>query len=39
MAFCSLDEILRPDVRYEGLCVVENGVARVMLWSGVTIMC
>ena len=30
MAFCSLDEILRPDVRYESLCVVESGVVRVM---------
>lgn len=34
MAFCSLNEILRPDVRYESLCVVESGVARVMELRG-----
>jgi hypothetical protein len=30
MAFKSVDEILKPDIRFENLCVVENGVARFM---------
>lgn len=30
MAFKSSESILQPDLRFAGLCVVENGVARLM---------